>query len=102
MVNRRKEQKESEELTIEQVRLIKARADKLEIEIGETTKTLVPIKTVEKVWTEVISSAKKRLLAMPQSIAPEICLMSDPAEIEELISSKISEILNDLSKGVHF
>lgn len=102
MVNQRKEFKEHEELTQEQVRLVKARADKLEIEIGETTKNLVAIKTVEKVWGEVISATKKRLLSLPQAMAPELCLMGDPAEIEDFIATRLTECLSELSRGAHF
>jgi phage terminase Nu1 subunit (DNA packaging protein) len=102
VVNQRKEFKEHEVLTQEQVRLVKARADKLEIEIGETTKNLVPIKTVEKVWGEVISATKKRLLSLPQAMAPELSLMGNPAEIEDFIATRLTECLQELSRGAHF
>jgi phage terminase Nu1 subunit (DNA packaging protein) len=91
-----------DELTQEQVRLTKVRADKLELELRERERQLVPVDEVKRLWASVTLAAKARLLAIPAAVAPTAALLGEPAEVQELIERAIDDALSELSRGEVF
>jgi phage terminase Nu1 subunit (DNA packaging protein) len=86
-------------LEAEQVRLTKVRADKLELELLEKERQLVPVDEVKKLWKAAVMAAKARLLAIPASKAPTLALLGEPAEVEEVLTRAIDDALAELSRG---
>jgi hypothetical protein len=99
---RKAESAKDDELTQEQVRLTKARADKLELELKERERQLVPVDEVKKLWTSVTMAAKARLLAIPAAVAPTAALLGEAAEVQELFERALDDALSELSRGAVF
>lgn len=79
-------------------RLLKARADKAILEVKEKENALIDMDEVKAVWANHIVSAKTKLLSMPSKLAPVLCDMDDPAEIQAEVKRLVYEILNELSE----
>jgi hypothetical protein len=95
----RRDDSRDDELAAEQVRLTKVRADKLELELRERERQLVPIDEVKNLWTSVTMAAKARLLAIPAAVAPTAALLGEAAEVQELFERAIDDALSELSRG---
>mgnify|MGYP003329870231 CR=1 FL=1 len=87
-----------EELTDEE-RLVKAKADKIELEIAIKKKELVPASVIQKEWETMAVRMKTRLMQIPGSLAQELSQEDSPAVIEDLIKKRVSEALAELSQG---
>ena len=87
------------DLVAEQVRLTKARADKLELELKEKARSLIGISEVERLWEGVTTTVKTRLLAIPSAVAPTLALLSEPADVQEHLARAIEDALSELSRG---
>lgn len=77
----------------ERARLIKAQADKTELEVATMRNQLVAIESVETDWLQHISACRMRLLALPTKTAFQIAVMQEPAEIERFLKHSIYEAL---------
>lgn len=82
----------------ERARLIKAQADKTELEVATMRNQLVAIESVETDWLQHISACRMRLLALPTKTAFQIAVMQEPAEIERFLKHNIYEALTELAK----
>lgn len=97
---RSKDPEEQGELYQEQVRLTKARADRTELEIAQIEEDLVNGEEVAAVWMQYVGACRARLLAIPSRLTPELAVIIDPIEINELLSNAIDEALIELSRGL--
>lgn len=79
-------------------RLLKAKADKLELEVQEKKKRLIDIDEAELIWTNHIVRAKTKMLSMPSKLAPLLADMSEPADIQEEVKRLVYEVLDELAK----
>jgi phage terminase Nu1 subunit (DNA packaging protein) len=86
-------------LEAEQIRLTKVRADKLELELLEKERELVPVDEVKKLWKAAVMAAKARLLSIPPSLAPTLALLGEASEVEEVLTRAIDDALGELSRG---
>lgn len=82
----------------ERARLIKAQADKTELEVAEMRGQLMPIETIEHDWMQHVSSCRMRLLAIPSKSAFQIVSLKEPAEIERFLKAAIYEALMELAR----
>ncbi len=82
----------------ERARLIKAQADKTELEVATMRNQLVAIESVETDWLQHISACRMRLLALPTKTAFQIAVMQEPAAIERFLKHSIYEALTELAK----
>ncbi len=82
----------------ERARLIKAQADKTELEVATMRNQLVAIESVETDWLQHISACRMRLLALPTKTAFQIAVMQEPTEIERFLKHSIYEALTELAK----
>ena len=82
----------------ERARLIKAQADKTELEVAAMRNALVAIEDVEADWLQHISACRMRLLALPTKTAFQIAVMTEPAEIERFLKHAVYEALTELTQ----
>ena len=87
-----------ERLTLQRIRFEKARADKIELEVDQIKKNLLEAEKVELAWSEMIGSFRAKILGLPARSALQVSQMDDPAEIEALMRSIVSEALTELSE----
>lgn len=78
-------------------RLIRARADKVELDISLKKQDLVPVKDVESEWVSMALSFRNKMLALPTSLAQELADEINPKEVEIILKRSISEALTELS-----
>lgn len=81
----------------ERARLIKAQADKTELEVATLKSELVPVDVVESDWLNHVSACRSRLLAIPSKSAFQIATLKEPDEIERFLKRAINEALAELS-----
>ncbi len=81
----------------ERARLIKAQADKTELEVAEMRGQLMPIEIIENDWMQHVSSCRMRLLAIPSKSAFQIASLKEPAQIERFLKAAIYEALSELA-----
>jgi len=89
---------EEKEYNPEKIRLTKAQADKIELEIEEKQKYLLPASAVKDAWAKMTIAFKNKLLTLPSKLAPELEVMTDKRQIEELLTDTISDALKELSQ----
>lgn len=82
----------------EEIRLIKARADKAEIEVAEKAGQLIPVEEVSSAWTKLVMRVKTRLLKLPTTIAPMVHGMPDVHDVQAEIERGVREALEELSR----
>lgn len=82
----------------ERARLIKAQADKTELEVATLKSELVPVDVVESDWLNHVSACRSRLLAIPSKSAFQIATLKEPDEIERFLKRAINEALAELSR----
>lgn len=78
-------------------RLYKAKAENAEIEVGLIKGKIHESKAVEKIWDDMISNARSKLLALPTKLAPKLEGVTDIKDIKEIIEEAVYESLNELS-----
>jgi len=81
----------------ERIRLVRAQADKMEIERDVLNGTLIPVEEAEHAFAGQILKCRSQLMSLPVRIAPLILAMSEYGTIEALIRDNIKEALNELS-----
>ena len=84
---------------------LKARAEKEQteselkkLELAEKTGELVPAADVEKVWGEMIVTARNRALMLPAELAPRLALESDEVACQQILRDGIYRVLSELAE----
>lgn len=85
-------------LYLEEVRLTKARADKVELEIAEKEATLISATEVVKLWSDYILACRAKLLSIPTKLAYELAGEQNPIAIEGILREVIDESLGELAE----
>lgn len=80
-------------------RLLKAQADKAEIELAQIQKELVLIEDVGKEVDKLFSNFKQKLLSLPNKLCHQIIILEKPTESKALLEREIKSVLHELSKG---
>lgn len=75
-------------------RMLKAQAEKLEIENALKRKELIHVSEVEKVLSEVSSILKSRLLSLPRAVSKKLEDLK-AAQIEKVLDKEVRLLLND-------
>lgn len=90
-----KETKE-DELYLEKVRLTRAQADKVELEIAEREGELVDGRETVLAWSSYILACRSRLLGMPTKLAHELAGVTVPTLVEQILKEAVDEALEEL------
>lgn len=84
-------------MTEDEERLIKARADKVELEVELKRGDLIPAGDVEKEWVSMALSFRNKILALPTSLAQELADETNPRAVEKILKDSIFEALSELA-----
>jgi phage terminase Nu1 subunit (DNA packaging protein) len=84
--------------SIEYLRLMKARADKAEMEAAEMRGMLIPVDQIAGPLHSAVIIMKTRMLAVPSKCAPLVAGVNSITAVERVIRDHIYEALSDLSK----
>lgn len=87
---------EEGELYAEKVRLTRAQADKVELEIAEREGELVNARETVLAWSKFILACRSRLLGMPAKLAYELAGVTVPTLAEEILKEAVDEALEEL------
>ena len=82
---------------LERARLIKAQADMAEIDLAIKTGSLVAVETIESDWSQMVSSCRSKLLAIPSKAAYQISGLEEVVEIEKFLKRTINDALSELA-----
>lgn len=89
---------EPTELHAERTRLLKAQADKMEIEVAKIEGALIPADQVVLAWQQLVAAARAKFLALPSRLAPQLAGNHDIQAIKEAITEAVREALEELSR----
>lgn len=85
-------------ITEEKMRLTKAQADKAEIEVNVLNEQMLRSEEVIKGWSVFVGNIRGALLNLPSKISHQVIGLETYAQAEELITSEVYEILDELSE----
>jgi phage terminase Nu1 subunit (DNA packaging protein) len=83
----------------ERKRLLTAQADRAEKENAIRRGDYLSAEAIQIVWMRQLTNARKRLLAMPQKLAPLLVNKAAAAYIAEEIKREIYRVLTELASG---
>ncbi len=81
----------------ERARLVRAKADRAEMEAARMRDELIPAPDIAQAWTEMVASMRARLLALPDKIAPVVHETTSIAEARDAIRHAVFEALGELA-----
>lgn len=79
-------------------RLARVQADRVEMEIAEKRRELIPAGEIGQEWASVIVATRQALLVVPQEVAPLCVGIDDPDPIREILQDAIEEALSRLAE----
>lgn len=83
-------------LKAEKIRLTRAQADKVELELSLRQGELVEAHSTVLVWSKYILSCRSRLLGLPAKVAYELAGITDPALIQQILQEVVDEAIAEL------
>lgn len=81
----------------ERARLLKAQADKTELEAAILRADVIPAETVQVVWTQILGACRARLLSLPPRLAAVALSANSYADVETHARELVDEALNELA-----
>jgi phage terminase Nu1 subunit (DNA packaging protein) len=91
-------QVETRDAHAERTRLIKAQADKTELEVDERKGALIPAERVIEAWEQLVSAFRARVLALPSKLVPRLASLNAVTQIQEVIAAGVREALEELAR----
>lgn len=101
-IETKEEQSTFKQIQKETLRLEKARADKIELEVAKTRGEQVPISDVASIVEKEYSAVRSQLIAIPTKMCLELSTIEDPAIIQDRLQEAINECLTELSADNQF
>jgi phage terminase Nu1 subunit (DNA packaging protein) len=86
-------------LKAEKIRLTRAQADKVELELALRQGELVEARQTVLVWSNYILACRSRLLGLPSKFAYELSGITEPALIQQILEEAVDEVLQELGSG---
>ncbi len=84
---------------LERARLLKAQADKTELEVASLQGRLISVEQTAEDWRSIVMACRSKLLALPSKSALQLAsLGSDPNKIEHFLKRLIYEALTELAE----
>jgi len=91
---------EPQDTYIERARLLKAQADKTELEVKAMKGELIDADEVDTLWSGLVATFRSRLLALPARCAHLVMSLKTYPEIESALRAQVFEALSELSRHV--
>ena len=82
----------------QRTRLLKAQADKVEMEVLTLSGGLIPADQVVLAWQQLVAAFRARCLAMTSRLAPQLAGNNDIQAIKVSITDAVYEALEELSR----
>jgi len=74
-----------------------AKREMAELQLAKLKNQMHDAATVELVMTDMLTTFKNRLLALPQKVSPKVIGLKSIAEVNDVLASEINEALTELS-----
>lgn len=81
----------------EKIRLTKAQADKVEIEVQKELRQLIPAEEVATYFEETGMRLRSKLMTLPTKLSPRLLSQDEIAVIEDILAVEIKDALSELS-----
>ena len=81
----------------ERARLLKAQADKTEIEVKVMNRSLIPVEEVRAYWSGMAVACRARLMGFPTRAAHIAIGLKEFHQVENALREEVEEVLNELS-----
>lgn len=94
---RNPESAESIDYNTERAKLIRAKRQNEEFDLGVKEGNLHTSEDIEAVMTDMLISFRSRLMAIPSKLSPALSKKTDKAEIHRILKESIDEALNELA-----
>ena len=94
---RNPESGESIDYNTERAKLMKAKRQDIEFDLGLKERDLHTSADVEAAVTNILLNFKSRLMSIPAKLSPVLSKKTDKAEIHKIIKDSVYEALNELS-----
>ena len=82
----------------ERKRLLKAQADREELDLAEARKRMVTVEDWEKATADVVTAAKARILAVPARVAPRVVGETNRVLVQGIIEKELKTALGELAE----
>lgn len=90
---------ETHDAAVERARLLKAQADKTELEVKAMNGEMVPAEQVEMLWSSLVAAFRARMLALPIRLAHRVMSLKTYPEVEGCLREHVYEALDELSRN---
>lgn len=81
----------------EKDRLARLQGDKIELEIAEKRRELIPASEIEPAWIGQVLAAREALLTIPARVAPLLAHMDSAEAMRDLLDEQIEDALTKLA-----
>lgn len=82
--------------TTHRMRLVRAKADIMEMEKAQMEERLIPADDIADAWLEATANMRAKMLSLPSKAAPEIFAAETLAEVKATLKEQIHEALSEL------
>lgn len=81
----------------EKLRHEQQKRKKTELQVKQIEKNLLNASAVEKVWGDMATVVRTRLLAIPSKISAQLLMIDEQATAQNILRREISDVLNELA-----
>ena len=74
-----------------------AKVKREEIELAKLDGSVVEMDAVETILTNIVATARARMLALPARLAPQCAVMNDAADVRKLLEDGVHEALEEMA-----
>ena len=82
----------------EKAKLLKAQAEKAELELAILKDKYIPADDVQFEWLNLVLAFRSHILNMPTKLATKLAVIQNTAEIQQILQDELYEALTQLSK----
>lgn len=82
----------------ERARLLKAQADKVEIETAILRGSVVPSEVIKNTWGDMLAAFRARMLVLPSRAATQVLACTRFEEVEDMLRNIVHEALTELAE----
>lgn len=83
--------------SVEKLKHEQAKRTKTELQVKQIEKKLLNAAAVEKVWGDMATVIRTRLMAIPAKISAQLLMIDEQATAQNILRREISDVLNELA-----